>query len=177
MITALAIPGAFALTGHRAPDDRGAFRKVLDAVADDIPAEFRDLTEVAISHNTLAGTLRGLHWQADPHGQTKVVWVASGAVLDVLVDVRPESPAYGSHVAVELSADHADALLVPTGVAHGFQTLVPDTALVYLMGGGYAPQSARTLRFDDPELGIAWPLPVGAISENDRTAAGWPPQG
>lgn len=174
MIEPLAIPGAFRIEGRLAPDERGAFRKVLDAVTDDIPAEFTGLTEVAISHNRAAGTVRGLHWQADPHGQTKVVWVASGRVIDVLVDVRPDSHAYGTHVAVELAADAATALLVPTGVAHGFQTLEDDTGVVYLMGGGYHPTSARTLRWDDPTIGIAWPRPASVISDNDRLGALWP---
>jgi dTDP-4-dehydrorhamnose 3,5-epimerase len=174
MIEALAIPGAFRLDGRVARDERGAFRKILDGVADDIPAEFRELTEVAISHNRVAGTVRGLHWQADPFGQTKVVWAASGRVVDVLVDVRPDSPGYGSWVSVELSAEESSAVLVPTGVAHGFQTLDDLTSVVYLMRGGYSPASARTLRWDDPAVGIDWPLPVSVLSQNDRSGAAWP---
>lgn len=174
MIEQLAIPGTYRVDGRLARDERGAFRKVLDTVADDIPVEFRALTEVAISHNAVAGTLRGMHWQADPAGQTKVVWAASGSVLDVLVDVRPDSPAYGTWVSVELTADAATALLIPTGVAHGFQTLEDATSVVYLMSGGYAPDSARTLRFDDPAVGIAWPLPVSIMSQTDRAGASWP---
>ena len=107
MIEALAIPGAFRLEGRVARDERGAFRKVFDGVADDIPADFRELTEVAISHNRVAGTLRGMHWQADPFGQTKVVWAASGRITDVLVDVRPASPAYSRWVSIELSSEGA----------------------------------------------------------------------
>jgi dTDP-4-dehydrorhamnose 3,5-epimerase len=174
MIEALAIPGAFRIEGRVAGDERGAFRKVFDGLSDDIPADFRELTEVAISHNPLAGTLRGMHWQADPHAQTKVVWVASGRVIDALVDVRPESPAYGTWLSVELSDQEATALLVPTGVAHGFQTLEDDTSVVYLMRGGYAAQGVRILRWDDPTIGIAWPRPVSVISENDRRGASWP---
>jgi dTDP-4-dehydrorhamnose 3,5-epimerase len=174
MIEALAIPGAYRIEGRVASDERGAFRKVFDGVADDVPADFRELTEVAISHNRVVGTLRGMHWQADPLGQTKVVWVASGRIVDVLVDVRPESPAYGSWLSVELSSEEAGAILVPTGVAHGFQTLEDNTSLVYLMRGGYAPQSARTLRWDDPTIGIDWPRPVSVISDNDRQGATWP---
>lgn len=174
MIESLAIPGALRLSGRVARDDRGAFRKILDGVADEIPAEFRELTEVAISHNSVAGTVRGLHWQADPFAQTKVVWAASGHLMDVLVDVRPESPAYGHWVAVDLSGDESSAVLIPAGVAHGFQTLEDVTSVVYLMGGGYAPDSARTLSFDDPALGIAWPLPVTVISDNDRSGSAWP---
>jgi len=174
MIEPLAIPGTFRLDGVVARDERGGFRKILDTVADDIPADFRELTEVAISHNSVAGTVRGLHWQADPFGQTKVVWVASGRVLDVLVDVRPDSPAYGRWLSVELAAEESIGLLVPTGVAHGFQTLEDATSVVYLMHGGYSPSSARTLRFDDPTVGIDWPLPVSVISENDRLGGAWP---
>ena len=174
MIDALAIPGAYRIVGRVAADERGAFRKVFDGVSDHIPADFRELTEVAISHNRLAGTLRGMHWQADPHGQTKVIWVASGRIMDALVDVRPDSPAYGSWLSIELSDEEASAVLVPTGVAHGFQTLEDDTSVVYLMRGAYAPQSTRTLRWDDPTIGIDWSHPVSVISENDRRGASWP---
>lgn len=174
MIDSLAIPGAYRLDGRIARDERGQFRKILDAVADDIPAEFRELTEVAVSHNTAAGTVRGLHWQADPFGQTKVVWAASGRLIDVLVDVRPESPAYGRWVSIELDAEESTAVLVPSGVAHGFQTLQDLTSVVYLMRGAYSPESARTLRFDDPAVGVDWPLPVSVISQSDRAGAAWP---
>jgi dTDP-4-dehydrorhamnose 3,5-epimerase len=174
MIEALAIPGAFRLDGVAAGDERGAFRKILDGNTEGVPEEFRDLTEVAISHNTLAGTVRGLHWQADPFGQTKVVFAASGRLVDVLVDVRPESPSYGSWLSVELSAGASTGVLIPTGVAHGFQTLDDATSVVYLMRGGYAPESARTLRFDDDALAIDWPLPVSVISDKDRSGAAWP---
>ena len=174
MIEPLTIPGAFRVGGVVAHDQRGSFRKILDTVADDIPTDFRELTEVAISHNSVAGTVRGLHWQADPFGQTKIVWAASGRVIDVLVDVRPDSPAYGSWVSVELVAEEASGVLVPTGVAHGFQTLDDDTSVVYLMRGGYSPANARTLRFDDPTVAVDWPLPVSVISENDRLGAAWP---
>jgi dTDP-4-dehydrorhamnose 3,5-epimerase len=174
MIEALAIPGAFRIEGRIAGDERGAFRKVFDGVCDDIPADFRELTEVAISHNRLAGTLRGMHWQAAPHGQTKVLWVASGRIIDALVDVRPDSPAYGTWLSIELSDQEASAVLVPTGVAHGFQTLEDDTSVVYLMRGGYAAQSTRTLRWDDPTIGITWPREVSVLSENDRRGASWP---
>jgi len=174
MIEALAIPGAFRIEGSLARDERGAFRKVFDSVGDDIPAGFRELTEVAISHNSLAGTIRGMHWQVDPLGQTKVVWVAAGRMIDVLVDVRPDSPAYGRWVSVELSEDGAGAVLVPTGVAHGFQTLEDRTSVVYLMRGAYAPASARTLRWDDSAIAIDWPHPVCVVSDSDRRGATWP---
>jgi dTDP-4-dehydrorhamnose 3,5-epimerase len=174
VIEALPIPGAYRVAGRSARDARGAFRKVFDGLADDIPGEFAELTEVAISHNDRAGTVRGMHWQADPFGQTKVVWAASGAILDVLVDVRPGSPAYGSHVAVAVSAEEPVAVLIPIGVAHGFQTLRDDSSVVYLMRGGYEPDSARTLRFDDPTVGIDWPLPVSVISDADQRGLSWP---
>lgn len=174
MIEALAIPGAFRIQGRVSRDNRGAFRKVFDAVSDDIPAEFRDLTEVATSHNITAGTIRGMHWQEQPHGQTKVVWVATGRILDVLVDVRPDSSSYGRWVAVELSAEEPDSLLVPIGVAHGFQTLEQDSSVVYLMRGSYEPSSARTLRWDDPSVAIEWPRPVAVVSDSDRAGSAWP---
>lgn len=125
---------------------------------------------MSISHNFLRGTLRGMHY-AEPQTETKLVRCVRGAVHDVIVDLRQGSPTCGRHVAVELSAETGRALYVPELFAHGFQTLADDTEVIYQIGQYYSPGSQRGLRFDDPALGIEWPLPVTAISDKDRA---WP---
>jgi dTDP-4-dehydrorhamnose 3,5-epimerase len=124
-----------------------------------------------ISRTDQRGTVRGLHYQAPPARETKLVRCIRGALHDVIVDLRPASPTYGRHIALVLSADDGKALYVPALVAHGFQTLLDDTEVLYQMGEFYEPELQGGLRHDDPELAIEWPLPVTAISDRDRT---WP---
>lgn len=123
------------------------------------------------SFNHRAGTLRGMHLQVAPHPETKLVRCISGAIVDIIVDMRPDSPTRLQHVAVELSAENRRALYVPPYFAHGYQTLTDDTEVTYLVSGAYAPIAERGLRHDDPDLGLAWPLPVSMISDKD---ASWP---
>ncbi len=116
-----------------------------------------------------AGTIRGLHFQLPPHEQAKLLYVVRGAVLDVAVDLRAGSSTYGKHVAVELSAENALQLYVPAGFAHGFCTLVPDTAVYYKVTALYAPNHESGILWNDPELAIAWPSFAGSqVSEKDR---------
>lgn len=124
-----------------------------------------------ISYNKSRGTLRGLHRQVPPFREAKLVRCTRGAVVDVAVDVRPESTTYGRHVMVELSEVNRRALFLPPYVAHGFQTLADSTEVIYQVSGPYVPESEQGFRWDDEEFGIAWPLPVSAISDKD---AGWP---
>jgi dTDP-4-dehydrorhamnose 3,5-epimerase len=172
----LGLRGLCLLHGVRHHDDRGYLRKVL------VVTHARSLgievvvDEVVQTANHEAGTVRGLHYQVAPLEETKTLWVSQGAIFDVLVDLRPEEPTFGSWVAVRLSGDDDTALHVPPGLAHGYQTLDDDTTLTYLMGGAFSPDHARTLRWDDPTVGIAWPLPVARISEKDRQGHAWPPQ-
>lgn len=151
-------------------DHRGNFTKYLDQ-PNESPI---DVTQVGSAHNTRTGTVRGLHFQAQPYGETKRLWVSAGAILDVLVDVRPASPTYGDWSSIELSAQEPVVLTVPAGVAHGYQTLVDDTTVVYLIAGEFVPASARTLLWRDPALGIAWPLEVSSISDSDEAGQPWP---
>jgi dTDP-4-dehydrorhamnose 3,5-epimerase len=148
-------------------DDRGSFVKVFDGHA-------FATTQVCVSANQRAGTVRGMHVQEMPDQETKRLWCMTGEVWDVLVDLRVDEPTYGSWAAIHLRADVPALLSVPPGVAHGFQTLTDGATLVYLIDGVFAPQSARTLRWDDPTVGIEWPLSVTMISANDSSGESWP---
>ena len=123
------------------------------------------------SFSAEAGTLRGLHLQAPPHAQDKLVRVLAGSVLDVAVDIRVGSPSYGQWVAVELTAGKLNALLVPKGFAHGFITLEPDTMVLYKVSAYYNRQSERAIAWDDPDLAIAWPVGLAPVlSDKDQVA-------
>ncbi|HKY57464.1 MAG TPA: dTDP-4-dehydrorhamnose 3,5-epimerase family protein [Aeromicrobium sp.] len=147
-------------------DDRGNFTKVL---AEPVEAE-----QVCTSFNRLRGTVRGLHVQADPFPETKTLWCVAGAVWDVMVDLRASEPTYGNWAGVDLTASEPAALTLPPGVAHGYQVIEDGATIVYLISGEFAPTAARTLRWDDPTVGIEWPLPVGVMSEADRSGMSWP---
>jgi len=120
-----------------------------------------------ISFNNRAGTIRGLHFQIAPHEEVKVISCTRGAILDVLVDLRPESSTYRQWFSVELNEENRDALYAPAGFAHGFQTLRDNSEVCYLMGADFVDGAACGLRYDDAALGIVWPLPVSVISERD----------
>ena len=171
IISGTAIEGPAIVDLDRRSDDRGFFARTFCVT------EFADAglsTEVEqsnLSFNHRAGTLRGMHFQVAPHPEAKLVRCIAGAVLDIIVDVRPGSPTWLQHVAVELSAENRRALYVPPYFAHGYQTLVDGAEVMYQVSGAYVPAAERGLRWDDPELGLAWPLPVAVISAKD---ASWP---
>ena len=118
-----------------------------------------------------AGTVRGMHYQVAPAEEAKLVRCTRGAVFDVLVDLRPESPTFGRWFGTDLSADNARMLYVPSMCAHGYQTLEDESEILYLTSAVYAPDSVRGLRFDDPMVNVAWPLPPQSLSEQDLK---WP---
>jgi dTDP-4-dehydrorhamnose 3,5-epimerase len=130
-----------------------------------------DLVQTTICFNYTRGTVRGLHRQAPPYAQAKLVRCTRGAIADVAVDVRPESPTFGKHVMVELTADNHRALFIPPYVAHGFQTLQDETEVSCQVSGAQVPADEEGFRFNEPEFGIKWPVPVTVISEQD---ASWP---
>lgn len=154
---------------HR--DGRGFFSRSF--CADEFQGHDLDaaVCQTNISYNIKRGTLRGMHLQVPPYAEAKLVRCTRGAIVDVALDVRPESPTYGQHVVVSLTADNHRALFLPPYVAHGFQTLVDQTEVIYQVSGPYVPGSEHGFRWDDPEFGIDWPLPVSVISDKD---ACWP---
>lgn len=166
-----AITGLLLLKPRRFGDHRGFFAETYNyQMYADVGI---DLGFVQDNHSLSAeaGTIRGLHFQAPPHAQAKLVRCGRGAIFDVAIDVRKGSPSYGQWVGYELSAENGAQLFVPVGFAHGFVTLEPNSEIVYKCSNYYAPESEGALRWDDPEIGIKWPLSVGAIlSEKDAEA-------
>jgi len=171
-ITPTPIEGLIVLTPRIFNDDRGYFfesfneRTFWDAVG--VKIQFVQDNE---SFST-KGVLRGLHLQKGEHAQTKLVRVIQGEVLDVAVDLRKNSPTYGQHYSVVLTADNHQQFLIPKGFAHGFVTLEDETEVLYKVSDLYSPAHDRAIRFDDPAVGIAWPVDPTSItvSEKDRTA-------
>ncbi|HEX3874702.1 MAG TPA: dTDP-4-dehydrorhamnose 3,5-epimerase [Solirubrobacteraceae bacterium] len=163
------LPGLWVIDVDPVTDDRGWFARTFDAAefaAHGLPAT---VVQCNASFNARRDTLRGMHYQADPHGETKLVRCVSGAVFDVAVDLRPDSPTFARWHGVELTAANRRMLYIPVGFAHGFQTLTDDSELLYLMGHEYVPDAARGVRFDDPAFAIDWPAPTGEriVSERD----------
>ena len=169
--TPTGLDGAYVIDLEQRNDDRGFFARAF------CQKEFEDhglkplVAQCNWSFNHRRGTLRGLHWQAEPHGETKIVRCVRGAVYDVLVDVRSETHTWRDHLAVELDSVRRQAVVIPPGVAHGFLTLTDDCELHYLMSEFHVPDAARGARWNDPAFGIVWPEEVRLISERDRS---WP---
>ena len=166
------LPGVLVVTPRRFGDSRGFFSEVYNRKA--YAAHGIDVEFVQDNHSLSreAGVVRGLHYQAPPHAQDKLVRVAAGRIMDVAVDVRRGSPHYGQWVGVELSAEIGNQLFVPKGFLHGFATLEPDCQVLYKCSDFYAPESDGNVRFDDPSIGIDWGIdPAAAIlSDKDRAA-------
>lgn len=165
------LPGVKLIRLQPHGDDRGRFTETYNKAklaALGIEADFvQDNESVSVQ----PGTLRGLHLQLEPHAQGKLVRVLAGAVTDVAVDVRPGSPTYRQHCVVELSGADPTALWIPPGFAHGFCTTAPDTTLVYKVTALYAPESDRSIRWDDPDLGIDWPVDADTVVLSAKDAA------
>jgi dTDP-4-dehydrorhamnose 3,5-epimerase len=169
------IEGVWTLEPERRADARGFFARTWCAAEMAERGLDARLSQASISFNARAGTLRGLHYQAAPDGEAKVVRCTAGAIHDVALDLRPGSPTRGHWTAVELSAENRRALYIPEGVAHGFQSLVDGAEVLYLISVPQAPESARGVRWNDPGFGIEWPLPVSEISVRDASYPDWTP--
>jgi len=165
------IPGAWVIDPAPHTDSRGRFMRVW--CADEFTAHGIDFVPVQanMALNHVAGTTRGLHYQVSPHLEAKLVRCTRGAMFDVLVDLRTESPTYGRWFGAELTSDNGRMLYVPPMCAHGYQTLVDGTEMHYMASAAFAPAAARGLRFDDPIVHVRWPMTTAAMSDQDRN---WP---
>lgn len=163
------LAGVFEIRLEKMVDERGFFARTW------CQKEFEDqklnvnLVQCSVSFNRRKGTLRGIHYQAVPHEETKIVRCTRGAIYDVVVDIRPQSPTFKNWIGVLLTADNRDMLYVPEGCAHGFLTLEDDTEILYQMSEFYNPGSARGIRWNDPRFQVAWPQQPEVMSERDRT--------
>ena len=170
-LTSLPLSGACLLEIEPVSDERGFFARTWCS------EEFQrfglnpKLAQCSISNNTRRGTLRGMHFQAEPRAETKLIRCSAGAIHDVIVDLRQNSPTYCKWFAAELTSANHKIIYVPDGFAHGFQTLADDTEVIYQISESYRPELARGVRWNDPAFGIEWPIPNPIISARDRAFA------
>jgi dTDP-4-dehydrorhamnose 3,5-epimerase len=168
IFTETRLKGAFIIDLDRKKDERGFFARAF------CQKEFRErglkptIAQANLASNAKKGTVRGMHFQYPPAAESKLVRCTRGAILDVIVDLRPESATYLEHIAIELNEDNMRALYVPERCAHGYQTLRDNTDTSYQVGEFYTPNAEGGLRYDDRLLGLQWPLPVSVISAKDR---------
>jgi dTDP-4-dehydrorhamnose 3,5-epimerase len=164
----LGLDGVFEISPRKFGDDRGFFSETYNAKS--FAEAGIDLTFVQDNHSYSAakGVVRGLHYQLPPFAQDKLVRVTRGAILDVAVDIRKSSPSFGKWVALEVSAEKWNQILVPKGFAHGFMTLVENTEVIYKVTEYYSPEHDRSIRFDDPAIGIDWPISSSSVQLSDK---------
>lgn len=162
------LAGAFVLDVEERRDSRGLFARTYCRKEFEEHGLDGGLIQGNLSFNFRKGTLRGLHFQYPPAAETKLVRCTRGAILDVIVDLRPESPTFLRSTSVELTADNRRSFYVPARFAHGYQVLEDSTEVAYLTGAYYAPEHEGGLPYDDPRLAIAWPLPATDMSDRDR---------
>ena len=169
IFTQTSLGGVFCVDVERHEDQRGSFARTFcqhEFAAHGLPVNF---VQSNISCNTRRGILRGMHFQADPHPEGKLVRCTRGAIWDVVIDLRSGSPSYRRWIGVELNEKNARALYIPEGCAHGFQTLTDDSEVLYLMSEFYYPELARGVRWNDPAFGIEWPIADAFLSERDAS--------
>jgi dTDP-4-dehydrorhamnose 3,5-epimerase len=164
------LPGVWIIELDLLGDERGWFARTFDAEEFEARGLNPTVAQCNASFNTRRDTLRGMHYQADPHGESKLVRCVRGAIFDVALDLRADSSSFRGWHGVELSAENGRALYIPAGLAHGFQTLTGDCEVLYQMGHRYVPEAARGVRWDDPAFAIQWPQPQGPriVSDRDR---------
>jgi dTDP-4-dehydrorhamnose 3,5-epimerase len=168
IFTETKLKGAFVIDIERREDSRGFFARAFCQHEFEAHGLKPVIAQANLAFNHRTGTLRGMHFQLPPAAETKLVRCTRGAILDIIVDLRPESPTYLQHIAVELSEDNSRALYVPERFAHGYQVLRDRTETSYQVGEFYTPGSEGGLLYNDPRLGLQWPLPVAVISEKDQ---------
>jgi dTDP-4-dehydrorhamnose 3,5-epimerase len=173
--TETALAGAFLIDLQPHSDERGWFARIFcedEFAAAGLKTRFPQMN---ISSNLQRGTVRGMHYQAAPHEEVKIVRCVRGSIVDAIIDLRPASPTYRKSIAAELSDKNHQALYIPYGFAHGFQTLEDDTEVLYMMGDPYVPDAARGVRWNDPAFDVTWPLPVAMISGRDAAYPDYAP--
>ena len=168
IFTETEISGSYLIDVKRIGDDRGFFGRLWCEREMEEMGLVSSIKQSNLGVSPLKGTLRGLHYQTAPHQEVKIIRCPRGAIYDVIVDLRPDSPTFKKWFAVELTAENSRMLYVPEGCATGYQTLVDDTEIYYHPSQFYHPESATGVRHDDPAFGIEWPLPIAAISDNDK---------
>jgi len=164
----LGLSGAVLIIPEPAADERGFFARTFSRDEFARHGLTTAYVEESVAHNRRAGTLRGLHYQADPASEVKLVRCERGAVFDVIVDLRPGSATFGQVETVQLDDRSARGLYIPAGFAHGYQSLTDDTLVHYHISAAYEPQLARGIHWEDPDLAISWPLKPSVVSERDR---------
>jgi dTDP-4-dehydrorhamnose 3,5-epimerase len=167
------LKGAFLITPEIIEDERGFFARVF------CQNEFRDhglhpnFVQCNVSYNGTIGTLRGMHYQENPHSEVKLVRCTAGAIYDVIIDLRPDSSTFMQWFAAELSESNRHMLYVPKGFAHGYQTLQQQSEVFYQVSAFYNQASERGVRWNDPAFGLEWPIPVSKLSKKDATFPDW----
>jgi len=162
------LEGAVVIEPEQHQDDRGFFARTWCRREFEAHGLNPNLAQCGISFNKHRGTLRGMHYQASPHEEAKLVRCTQGRIYDVMVDLRPDSATFKQHLGVELAAQHRKMLYVPEGFAHGYLTLEDNTEVFYQISAFYVPEAARGVRWNDPTFGIVWPEPVRVIKERDQ---------
>lgn len=173
------IPGVFLIETEPILDERGFFARSFCQREFQARGLNPSVVQCNISYNKRRGTLRGIHYQSPPHSEAKLVRCARGAIYDVVIDLRPDSPTYCQWEAFELSArpgGPCQMLYIPEKLAHGFQTLEDDTEILYQMSQFYTPRSARGIRWDDPFFKLAWPIQQPILSAKDRSFPDFQPE-
>lgn len=168
IFTETPLKGAYIIEPEKKGDNRGFFARTFCQKEFEAYGLNPSITQCNISLNIKKGTIRGMHYQMPPYEEEKVVWCARGAIYDVIVDLRTTSSTYKKWFGIELSEDNYKMLYIPKGFAHGFQTLKDETLIFYQMSEFHNPEYARGIRWDDPEIGIEWPLRDIIISEKDK---------
>jgi dTDP-4-dehydrorhamnose 3,5-epimerase len=163
------LPGAFVVEPERRVDERGYFARTWCNREFEESGLNPNMVQCSVSFSPRRGTLRGMHWQATPHSETKLVRCTRGAIWDVIIDIRAESPTFMQHFGVELSAESGRALYIPEGIAHGFVTLGDACEVLYQMSAYHVPEAARGVRWNDPAFEIVWPVTDPILHPRDAT--------
>ncbi len=169
--TEMGLNGAYVIEIEKLTDERGFFARSYCRNEFEAQGLTPELVQANVSFNIKKGTLRGMHYQISPYEETKLVRCTRGAIFDAIIDLRPESPTYKKWFGVELTADNYKMLYVPEKFGHGFQTLLDNTEVTYQVSQFYTPGAEKGIRWNDPAIGIDWPIPVTVMSAKDKN---WP---